>query len=206
MFDNSMVALLVLSLLFISILLIAYSRKVADPINENDEEAPVVTLTTTPNVIEQTEEKSFKKLKVSRVIDGDTVIASSTFVTYKIRLDSIDCPESGQEWGDNAKYGLIKIIGGKDIYIEEHTIDCYDRTVATIFLKKNGDWFNVNERMVTLGHAWVMRRFYEHLSPERKKKLNDLERWAKNKKIGLWKNPNPIPPWNWRKSNDSNKT
>jgi hypothetical protein len=26
---------------------------------------------------------------------------------------------------------------------------------------------NVNERMVVLGHAWVMRRFYNHLSPQR---------------------------------------
>ena len=52
--------------------------------------------------------------------------------------------------------------------------------------------------MVTLGHAWVMRAYFSHLPIEREKKLNDLERWAKSKKIGLWKESNPIPPWQWR--------
>ncbi|PCI06627.1 MAG: hypothetical protein COB77_06505, partial [Gammaproteobacteria bacterium] len=59
---------------------------------------------------------------------------------------------------------------------------------------------NVNERMVTLGHAWVMRRYYGHLSNKRKNQLNRLERWAKLKKVGLWKQLNPIPPWKWRHS------
>jgi endonuclease YncB( thermonuclease family) len=29
--------------------------------------------------------------------------------------------------------------------------------------------------------------------------LNQLERWAKSKRVGLWKTDNPIPPWKWRK-------
>ena len=57
---------------------------------------------------------------------------------------------------------------------------------------------NVNERMVTLGHAWVMRMYYDHLPKSRQQKLNQLERWAKSKRVGLWKTDNPIPPWQWR--------
>ena len=36
-------------------------------------------------------------VKVVKVIDGDTLIVSSASTKYKIRLDSIDCPECGQE-------------------------------------------------------------------------------------------------------------
>ena len=61
------------------------------------------------------------------------------------------------------------------------------------------EWMNVNERMVTLGHAWVMRRFYNHLPKDRQQKLNRLERWARSKMVGLWQTPDPIPPWMWRK-------
>jgi micrococcal nuclease len=138
--------------------------------------------------------------KVDHVIDGDTVIVSSPGNELKIRLDSIDCPEDGQEWGEIATAGLIKLIGGKHVHLEEHKIDRYERTVATLYVRHDNDpeWLNVNERMITLGHAWVMRRFYEHLPKHRQDKLNRLERWAKSKRVGLWKADNPIPPWEWR--------
>ena len=142
----------------------------------------------------------FPSAKVKWVIDGDTVIVRRGSKTLKIRLDSIDCPEDGQEWGDIARFGLIKLIGKRQVKLEQHGIDDYGRTLATIYVwdYDKVDWMNVNERMVTLGHAWVMRRYYNHLSDERKDKLNRLERWAKSKKVGLWKTENPIAPWNWR--------
>jgi endonuclease YncB( thermonuclease family) len=52
--------------------------------------------------------------------------------------------------------------------------------------------------MIMLGHEWVMRMFYDHLPEDRQDKLNSLERWARSKKMGLWKAPNPVPPWEWR--------
>lgn len=140
-------------------------------------------------------------VKVEHVIDGDTVIVSSTSAEIKIRLDSIDCPENGQKWGDIATMGLIKLIGGKSVRLEAHGTDSHGRTLGTLFvyLQDKGEWQNVNERMVTLGHAWVMRLFYGHLPKPRQQKLNQLERWAKSKRVGLWKTDNPIPPWKWRK-------
>jgi len=142
----------------------------------------------------------FQKVKVEYIIDGDTIIVTKSWNKIKIRLDSIDCPEDGQHWGDTAKFGLIKLIGGRKVHLEEHGLDRYGRTLATIYVQHgNGsEWINVNERMVTLGHAWVMRRFYDHLPKDRQDQLNRLERWARSKKVGLWKTPNPIPPWKWR--------
>ncbi len=136
-----------------------------------------------------------------QVIDGDTVLVATTSSQLKVRLDSIDCPEDGQEWGDTAKRGLIKLIGGKTAKIEVHGSDVHGRTLGTlfVFLQDKGEWQNVNERMVTIGHAWVMRMYYDHLPKSRQQKLNQLERWAKSKRVGLWKNENPIPPRKWRK-------
>ena len=137
------------------------------------------------------------------MIDGDTVIVSNRKNKLTIRLDSIDCPEDGQVWGDNATAGLIKLIGGKHVHVEIHTTDHYGRMVATLYvLDKNGsEWINVNEKMVVKGHAWVMRKYYKHLPEHRQIKLNRLERWARSKKVGLWRLPNPVPPWNWRRGN-----
>ena len=144
--------------------------------------------------------KNFPEVKVEHIIDGDTVIVVKNWHKIKIRLDSIDCPEVGQDWGDTAKYGLIKLIGGRKVRLEEHGIDRHERTLATIYVQHGygSEWMNVNERMVTLGHAWVMRISYDHLPKDRQHKLNRLERWARSKKVGLWQKPNPIPPWKWR--------
>ena len=139
--------------------------------------------------------------KVIRVIDGDTVIVAKGWGRIMIRLDSIDCPEDGQHWGNIAAGGLIKLIGGRTVQIEEHGVDPHGRTLATIYVWHRGSrgWVNVNERMVTLGHAWVMRKFYDHLPRDRQEKLNRLEGWARSKKVGLWRTENPTPPWMWRK-------
>jgi endonuclease YncB( thermonuclease family) len=137
---------------------------------------------------------------VEWVVDGDTIDISKSGNEIRVRLDSIDCPEDGQDWGDIAKFGLIKLIGRQTVSLEEHGIDDYGRTIATVYIwnEKKADWINVNERMVTLGHAWVMHKFYYHLPKDRQDKLNSLEKWARSKKVGLWSTVNPCPPWEWR--------
>lgn len=141
--------------------------------------------------------------RVTRVIDGDTVDVTTNGCKIRVRLDAIDCPENGQHWGDSAKFGLIKLIGGKKVLLENHGLDQYGRTLATIYVSRDSgtDRINVNERMLALGHAWVMRRYYNHLPEQRRDSLNRIEAWAKSKKVGLWNSPNPIPPWRWRTSN-----
>ncbi len=156
-----------------------------------------------PKIQNQASERKtheFIKARVRQVIDGDTAIVTIGRSEIVVRLDSIDCPEDGQYWGDIAKYGLIKIVGGQNVRLEEHGKDSYGRTLATMYVwsEEKNEWLNVNERMVTLGHAWVMRRFYDHLTDDRKERLNRLERWAKSKKVGLWHQNEPTPPWKWR--------
>lgn len=139
--------------------------------------------------------------KVVSVLDGDTLIVERELSQTKIRLDSIDCPEDGQPWGDTAKSGLFTLVGGRTVLLEEHGLDFHGRTLATVYVwHPVGDsWLNVNERMIALGHAWVMRMYYDHLPKDRQATLNRLENWAKSKKVGLWGTGNPVPPWQWRK-------
>jgi endonuclease YncB( thermonuclease family) len=119
----------------------------------------------------------------------------------RIRLDAIDCPEDGQPWGDTAKAGLIKMIARRTVTLEIHGIDCHGRTLATLFVRHGPEekWTNVNERMVMLGHAWVYHGYCAHLPQERQRQLHRLETWARSKNVGLWRTPDPIPPWKWRR-------
>ncbi len=91
------------------------------------------------------------------------------------------------------------MVGKNSIYYEDHGTDIYDRLVATVYLSMpDGTLQNINERMVMLGHAWVMPQYYQFLPLHRRQKLHKLEAWACNKKIGLWQNESAIPPWKWR--------
>ena len=136
---------------------------------------------------------------MGNIIDGDTfdILESKR---RRVRLYAIDCPEDGQDWGDTAKAGLVKLIGGsRPVYLEVHGIDTYGRVLATVHIKEGSGLINVNEKMVVRGHAWVMRKYYKDLSQKRQIKLNQIERWVRHKRVGLWKSDNPTPPWLWRK-------
>jgi micrococcal nuclease len=138
--------------------------------------------------------------KVARVLDGDTVdVLMADGEEIRVRLECIDCPEGDQPWGDIAKAGLIKQIGGaRHVYLEVHGLDVHDRVLATIYVMVDTELINVNERMVMLGHAWSTTHIHKQLSLGRRRQLEALEEWAKTKKVGLWGTESPIAPWEWR--------
>jgi len=135
------VTVLIIMIVFIIMLLLPKSKTG----NINREETGIKS-SVDNNIIQKTSTKptssnNYKQkkkhitLKVAHVIDGDTIIAENMWGKIKIRLDAIDCPENDQHWGDVAKYGLIKLVGGKSINIEDHGKDRYGRTLATIFIQ-----------------------------------------------------------------------
>ena len=138
--------------------------------------------------------------RVRFVHDGDTVTVQTAESEIRVRLDSIDCPENDQPWGNYAKAGLIKLIGGRNVQLEAHGLDSYGRTLATLYVKSENEVINVNEKMVARGHAWVVGNDSNHLSKNRKSRLISLENFARSKRMGLWKAENPIAPWAWRAS------
>ena len=145
--------------------------------------------------------ETFPSVRVVHILDGDTLTAAGEGADFKIRLDSIDCPEDGQPWGDEALAGLIKLVVGRHVRMEAFGEDLYGRTLATLYVRseEGADWLNVNERMVMRGHAWVMTKYFDHLPADRRRKLLSLQRWARSQRVGLWRTPDPVPPWRWRR-------
>lgn len=76
--------------------------------------------------------------------------------------------------------------------IDPVTEDRYGRTVAVVWEDK----LNANEQMIRAGYAWVYKRYCQRAFCF---DWVDLEEAAKNQKIGLWQEPDPIPPWEWRR-------
>jgi len=53
---------------------------------------------------------------------------------------------------------------------------------------------------IRAGMAWWYREYANEQSPEDRDRYERAEREARAKKVGLWREPNPVPPWEWRRN------
>jgi endonuclease YncB( thermonuclease family) len=128
--------------------------------------------------------------KVVRISDGDTFhVLHDDQSTEKIRLYGIDCPERRQPFSQKAENYLSELIFGRTVRIIRKDTDRYGRTVAIVYVNKT----NVNEALLRAGFAW----HYTH--HDNNPRWAMLEQQAANAKRGLWADPHPTPPWEWRK-------
>ena len=134
--------------------------------------------------------------RVVRIVDGDTlVVLDASKVQHKIRLAYIDAPESGQDWGTRAKQHLSSLVGGKDVEVEATTQDKYGRTVGKII----ADDQDVNRAMVRAGTAWWYRKYSKEQSAQDRVLYAAAESTARKVRTGLWADPNPVPPEDYRR-------
>ena len=107
---------------------------------------------------------------------------------YKIRLSDIDAPEKKQPYGKAAKWFLSDLIYKKIVTVQFTKKDRYKRIIGRVYL----DNIDINKELVRSGYAWVYRRYSKNAA------LMHLEENARAKKIGLWKDDNPIYPSDFR--------
>lgn len=130
--------------------------------------------------------------RVVRVADGDTLsILDRNNTQYKIRLHGIDSPEREQAHGRAAWDALSALVAGRTVGIVSLGTDSYGRIDGIVYL---GD-SNINLAMVADGHAW----WYRYYAPN-DRLLEQTEQKARQQGVGLWASPDPVPPWDWRRS------
>lgn len=127
--------------------------------------------------------------KVVGVSDGDTLTVLAEGRQLKVRLNGIDAPEKNQPFGSAAKSVLSDLVFGQEVRIASHGTDRYGRTLADVFA--GSIW--VNAELVRLGFAW---HYVAYSSDPR---LSQAEAGARDSRQGLWQDPSPVPPWDWRR-------
>ncbi len=127
--------------------------------------------------------------KVVGVIDGDSIRVMHEGKAEQIRLIGVDCPEKRQPFGTRAKEYTSELAFGKEVTVYGKSRDRYGRTLAEVLLP---DGRSLNQALLSAGLAWWFRKYSKDL------RLGELERQARNAKLGLWAEPNPMPPWDWR--------
>lgn len=137
--------------------------------------------------------------KVVRVADGDTVtVLVDGNQQKRVRLYGIDAPEKRQAFGQKSREALARIVAGKTVSVDVIDVDRYGRSVGVI----TTDGINANREMINSGLAWVYTRYCKKTFC---REWESLEQSARRAKRGLWRDGNPVPPWEWRKDNRHKK-
>lgn len=135
--------------------------------------------------------------RIVGISDGDTATClTKDKKQIKIRMDQIDAPEIGQDFGAVSKKVLSDLIYNQEVGLDTKEQDKYGRTVAEVFVDNN----NINKQMVALGMAWAYREYM------RDGEYEVLEDRARNAGVGLWSQPNPIYPSDYRRSKRGEQT
>lgn len=132
-----------------------------------------------------------QKAKVIAIKDGDTVVVLLNDNTQRtLRLAEVDCPETGQPFGKNAKQFTSEKVFGKTIEFVQTDLDRYGRTIAMIYYE---DHKYLSEELIKAGLGWWYFRYSDN------KILGAFESEAKRKGLGLWSDKKALSPWEWRK-------
>ena len=127
--------------------------------------------------------------RVISVADGDTItIIGDGNAQYKIRLNAIDAPEKSQAFGQKSKQQLANYVFGKDVTVTWKSKDKYGRVLGTVLVGGK----DINLQMVRDGYAHHYKRFDS--SPA----YAAAETEARQNRRGLWSDPNPISPEDYR--------
>lgn len=146
--------------------------------------------------------------KVKHLPDADTVALGTRQPVYDyIRLAGIDAPEvsrtrtkPGQPYAVEAGARASELVEaeGMKIDVEIEDVDPYGRLVGWIRLRGRGGE-SLNELLVEEGLAWWYERYYPNHAELARKQAR-----ARAARLGLWADPNPVPPWDYRRSQRPN--
>jgi endonuclease YncB( thermonuclease family) len=128
--------------------------------------------------------------RVVSVHDGDSLTVLVENRRMKIRLKDIDAPELGQPFGARSRQSLSELCHGKLASVEVRSRDRYQRAIARVTCAGT----DANAEQVRRGYAWAYTRYARRDSP-----LFAFEGEARTARRGLWTDPTPVAPWEWRR-------
>ena len=135
--------------------------------------------------------------QVERVIDGDTydVVLERTGEPMRVRLAWVDAPEPAQAFGDAATQWAQDVLLGQRVVVTVQDVDAYGRTVAQLSVADEGEMWDVGSTLARLGLGWLDPRYGEEQTS-----LSEDQMRAQSDRVGLWSEPDPVPPWEWRRA------
>ena len=131
-----------------------------------------------------------EQYRIVGIADGDTLTALGEGKRpLKCRLYGIDAPEKKQAFGQASKLSLAELSFGRTAAIAVVGRDRYGRAICKIDV----GGVDINKEQIARGMAWMYRRYAKDRS------YSDAEFKAQSRKVGVWRDTQPVPPWDFRR-------
>ena len=128
-----------------------------------------------------------------KVLDGDSLKIKRAGMVYEIRLYGIDTPEYKQPFSNKAKQFTKRLTLGKAVFVQKKDIDKYGR----IGTQKIDYFLKHTSELVREGLAWFYPKYC--LEQPLCGELQSIEAQARKQRRGLWRDKNPVSPWEWKR-------
>lgn len=133
--------------------------------------------------------------RVVGIADGDTLtLLDANHQQHKIRLSGIDAPENHQPFGARSKASLSALAFNQEASADCPKKDRYGRWICVVSIHGK----DVGLEQVATGMAWWYQQYAKEQMPQARVDYEQAEFWAKVRRLGLWSDKNPTPPWEWR--------
>lgn len=139
----------------------------------------------------------FVEGEVVAIADGDTLtVLDNDKRQHRVRLLGIDAPERSQDFGERARQSLASLVFRKQVNIVVPKLDRYGRKLGKVTLGGR----DINLEQLRAGMAWYYRQYESDVFREDRATYDRGEREARAAKRGLWADPRPTPPWEFRRT------
>jgi endonuclease YncB( thermonuclease family) len=135
------------------------------------------------------------------VQDGDSFVMRDDLGNrIRVRISGIDAPEKSQAFADRSRQHLRDLMRDARIRLEPVKVDVFARTVARVWVLSDDDKpeRDAGLAQIEAGMAWHFKRYRSDQHDQDAARYAKAERLARSESLGLWRDPSPQPPWDFR--------
>lgn len=127
--------------------------------------------------------------KVVGISDGSTLTLLVDEKPMRLRLANIEAPDKAQPHSAASRKSLSELCLGKDATYKQQEFDHRGRAVAVVYC----DGADAGRAQIERGMVWVDPKYNKELT------FPAMEAMARRDHRGLWADPEPVAPWDFRR-------
>jgi endonuclease YncB( thermonuclease family) len=128
---------------------------------------------------------------------------SATVSAYKVSTH----PNASNLYGKASGRSLSSLVAGKQVRVVYDKRDRYGRIIRVVLASRDANCaakpcpmtLDAGLYQLTVEMAWWYRYYAKEQTPEQRGQYEFAEFEAKARKAGLWQEPAPMAPWDWRR-------
>ena len=128
--------------------------------------------------------------EVLNVIEGDLLKVELDGRWMRVQLAGVDSPVRGQAYREEARAFSVRLVQGRDVTVRTTGKGDAGHVVGEVLLSGGK---TLNRELVAAGLAWHRGSWFARYS-----EIRTAQEQARRARRGLWRDPDPVPPWEFQ--------